>query len=172
MSGSPIWWTGKSSELCRKSLPISECQHLPMRSLTDLLFCGKTMTTVKNLHWVIGLTFVCSLLLAACDQSAMMGLSTIGEITQGATTFEGREVKLKGTASQLLKMPFTESKGYRLKDSTGEIVVWTTGLMPGEGEEVIVRGRVENTVILAGQSYGLALKEIERQPPGIKWPWK
>ena len=101
-----------------------------------------------------------------------MSLSNIGEITQGAATFEGREVKLKRTVSQLLKIPFTESKGYRLKDATGEIVVWTTGLMPGEGEEMIVRGRVENLALIAGQSYGLTLKEIERQPPGIKWPWK
>lgn len=110
--------------------------------------------------------------MAACDQSAMISLSTIGEITRAAATFEGREVKLKGAASQLLKIPLTETKAYRLKDATGEIVVWTTGIMPGEGEEVIVRGRVENAVIFGGQSYGLALKEIEHQPPGIKWPWK
>lgn len=102
----------------------------------------------------------------------MMGLSTIGEITQGATTFEGREVMLKGVASQLLKMPFTETKSYRLKDATGEIVVLTTGVMPGEGEKVIVHGRVENLVIVAGQSYGLVLKEIERHPSSMKWQWK
>lgn len=130
------------------------------------------MKIATNLRCPVWLAFLCSIFLAACDQSATMSLSTIGEITQGATTFEGREVKLRGTASQLLKIPLTETKGYRLKDATGEIVVWTTGLMPGEGEEVIVLGRVENTVILAGQSYGLVLQEIEHQPPGIKWPWK
>ena len=41
-----------------------------------------------------------------------------------------------------------------------------------EGEEVVVRGRVENLVILAGQNYGLTLKEIERKPAGMKWPWR
>jgi hypothetical protein len=68
-------------------------------------------------------------------------------------------------------MPLTEKKSYRLKDATGEIVVWTTGLMPGEGEEVIVRGRVENLIIVDGRSFGLVLNELDHQPPGIKWPW-
>lgn len=130
------------------------------------------MKTATHLSCAALLTILLSIFLAACDQSATTSLSTIGEITQGATAFEGREVKLRGTASQLLKIPLTESKGYRLKDATGDIVVWTNGLMPVEGEEIIVRGRVENLAIIAGQSYGLTLKEIERQSPGIKWPWK
>jgi hypothetical protein len=44
--------------------------------------------------------------------------------------------------------------------------------MPPEGEEVIVRGRVENLIIFSGQNYGLVLKEIERKPAGMKWPWQ
>lgn len=109
-----------------------------------------------------------ALLLAACGPAT----PTIGEVTQSATAFEGREVTLRGTTASLLKLPLAETKGYRLKDATGEIVVWTTGTMPGEGEEVVVRGRVENLAIIAGQSYGLSLQEIERRPPGIRWPWQ
>lgn len=117
----------------------------------------------------VGSAIVCGFLLAGCGQA---GLSPIGEITKAPAAFEGREVKLKGTASQLLKLPLTDAKSYRLKDASGEIVVWTNGAMPADGEELVVRGRVESAVILGGESFGLAVQEIERQPPGIKWPWQ
>lgn len=111
---------------------------------------------------------LCGLFLAACGQ----GVSPIGDITAAPASFEGREVTVRGTASQVLKLPFADAKRYRLKDATGEIAVWTTGPMPGEGEPLAVRGRIESAVIVAGESYGLALKEIERRPPGIAWPWR
>jgi hypothetical protein len=112
---------------------------------------------------------LCSLLLASCGQA---GVSPIGEVARAPASFEGREVKLRGTASQLLKLPLSDAKGFRLKDASGEIVVWTSGPMPADGEELVVRGRVESAVILGGESFGLAVQEIERQPPGIKWPWQ
>lgn len=116
------------------------------------------------------LIFLVAAVLAGCDAGA--GAMPIGEITQNASTLEGREVKLRGTASQLVKLPFADTKGYKLKDATGEIVIWTSGTMPGEGEEVVVRGRVENIAIVSGQSLGLTLKEIERRPPGMRMPWQ
>jgi hypothetical protein len=116
------------------------------------------------------LMFLLVAALAGCDAGS--GTMPIGEIAQNAAAFEGREVKLRGSTTQLVKLPFAETKGYRLKDATGEIVVWTTAAMPGEGEEVVIRGRVENIAIFPGQSLGLTLKELERQPPGIRWPWQ
>lgn len=111
---------------------------------------------------------LCSLFLAGCGQAT----SPIGDITKAPASFEGREVKLHGTASQMLKLPFADAKGYRLRDASGEIAVWTAGAMPADGEELVVRGRVESAMILGGESFGLAVQEIERQPPGIKWPWQ
>lgn len=116
------------------------------------------------------LMFMLAAVLAGCDAGA--GAMPIGEIAQNGSAFEGREVKLRGAVSQLVKLPFADAKSYRLKDATGDIVVWTTGTMPGEGEEVIVRGRVENIAIVSGQSLGLSLKEIERMPPGLRMPWQ
>lgn len=116
------------------------------------------------------LLFLLAALLAGCDAGA--GALPIGEVAQNAPAFEGREVKLRGTASQLVKLPFADTKSYKLKDATGEIVIWTSGTMPGEGEEVVVRGRVENIAIVSGQSLGLTLKEIERRPPGMRMPWQ
>lgn len=111
-------------------------------------------------------------LLTACDQPVTMGLTSIGEITRGAASFEGSEVKLKGRTSQLLKIPLIDAKGYLLSDSTGEILVMTAGPMPTDSEEVVVHGRIENVGIIAGQSFGLTLQEIGRQPAGFRWPWK
>lgn len=108
--------------------------------------------------------------LAGCDSSSRS--AKIDEVLQKAASFEGQEVKLQGTASQAMKIPLVDAKGYRLKDATGEIMVWTSAELPKEGEEVVVRGRVENLAVIAGQSYGLSVKELERRPPGIKWPWQ
>jgi hypothetical protein len=108
------------------------------------------------------------MLVAGCGYA---GKNTVGEIIKEPASFEMREVKLRGTVKPLLKIPFMDSMAYHLQDSTGEIVVWT-GSMPPEGEEVIVRGRVENLIIFSGQNYGLVLKEIERKPAGMKWPWQ
>lgn len=107
--------------------------------------------------------------LAGCDSLQAV---KIEEVVQKAASYEGKEVTLRGTASQATKIPLVEAKTYRLKDATGEILVSTSGSLPKEGEEVVVRGRVESIAIIAGQSYGLAVTEIERRPPGIKWPWQ
>ncbi len=111
-----------------------------------------------------------ALLLAACD--AGQGALPIGEITKGGASFEGREVKIKGRTNQQITLPFTDSKGYNVKDASGEIVVWTKGPLPADGEEVVVRGRVESVAVIVGQSYGLSLKEIQRLPPGLRMPWQ
>lgn len=108
--------------------------------------------------------------LAGCDSSPRV--VKIDEVVQKAASFEGREVELRGTASQATKIPLTDAKVYRLKDATGEVLVWTSGDLPKEGEEVVVHARVESLAIIAGQSYGLTVKEIKRQAPGFRWPWK
>jgi len=109
-------------------------------------------------------------MLAGCDAGS--GASPIGDIAKNPNSFEGREVKIHGTASQMLKLPFADTKSYQLKDASGEIVVWTTAAMPADGEELVVRGKIENIAIISGQSLGLSLKETERRPPGIRWPWQ
>lgn len=106
-------------------------------------------------------------LLAACD-----GGPKIGEVAKAGASFEGKEVTLRGTVAGVTKLPLIDTKNYRLKDATGEIAVWTTAAAPKEGEEVVVRGRVESVAIVSGESFGLAVKEVERRPPGIRWPWQ
>jgi hypothetical protein len=126
--------------------------------------------------WAIRAALLSAVFLAACDQVVVMPYSAIGEITRSPTRFDGREVKLRGTASSILKLPLTDTKIYRLKDATGEVNLWTTGLLPGEGEEVVVLGRVNNLVILDGQAYGVMIRETKRLTEHFgdlswNWPW-
>lgn len=125
---------------------------------------------MKRFATAAALAIGLSLALPGCDAS--FGTTRIGDISAQAATFEGKEVKLRGTASQLVKIPLTDLKAYRLKDASGEILVLTQGEMPREGEDLVVRGKVENLLIVAGQSYGLAVKESERKAPGIRLPWQ
>jgi cytochrome c-type biogenesis protein CcmE len=109
----------------------------------------------------------CALLgaaLAGCDYLPF-GYTRIGDVTAAPASFEGKEVRLRGVASPALKIPFTDSKAYLLRDPSGEITVMTVGAMPKEGETVVVRGRVENVVLIAGQSLGVTVKEVSRSTP-------
>lgn len=79
---------------------------------------------------------------------------------------------MRGTVVEQWKIPLIEVRFYGLRDATGDLPVMTLNTLPGVGEEVVVKGRVESMAIVAGQSYGTALKELERRPAGISWPWK
>lgn len=116
------------------------------------------------------------LLVAGCD-GLPFGTTSAGEIQHSGATFEGREVKLRGTVRQVLKIPLLDIGTYQLEDSTGQVVVVASnGTSPAEGEPVIVRGRVGNLIILAGLGLGTVVQETRRLPVGplgIAWslPW-
>jgi hypothetical protein len=103
------------------------------------------------------------LFLAGC-QYLPYGYTKLGEITAAPAQFEGKEVKVKGTVAQVTKIPLIELKTYRLRDDTGEVVVRTEGALPAEGETVAIRAVASNAAIIAGESLGLSLKEVERLP--------
>ncbi|OQA33691.1 MAG: hypothetical protein BWY57_01034 [Betaproteobacteria bacterium ADurb.Bin341] len=108
-----------------------------------------------------------SLLLAGCDQFGL-GLTSIGDIESASAAYEGKEVTVRGVSSQAVKIPFVGTRMYRLKDASGEIVVWSNAPTPPEGEELIVRGLVENALIVDGRGFGLALREQERKSVWFK----
>lgn len=106
-----------------------------------------------------------------CDWLGL-GYTPVGDITRDPVAFEGKEVKLRGTAHPVLKLPFAEAKGFRLEDATGEVLVWTSGNLPKEGQEVALRGRVESALIVGGESFGLAVTEKERLSAPLALPAK
>lgn len=114
-------------------------------------------------------TILCllTLSLSGCDQFGV-GLTPIGDIQSASTSFEGKDVVVRGVVRQAVKIPLVDTKIYRLKDDSGDIMVWSTATTPAEGEELIVRGRVDNALILDGRGFGLALREQERKSVWFK----
>ena len=92
------------------------------------------------------------------------GNTPIQEILHDPVKFEGKEVKVRGKASDANKIPFLNIKTYMLKDDSGGLLVVTSGELPSPGQDVAIRGRIDSALILSGKSFGLTLHEIEKLP--------
>jgi hypothetical protein len=99
--------------------------------------------------------------LAGC-QFLPFGFTSIGEIVSNPAGFELREVKIKGRVVDANKLPLIELRIYAVKDETGTIVVTTQGELPPLGQNIAIRGQVENALILAGKGFGMTVREIEK----------
>jgi hypothetical protein len=88
------------------------------------------------------------------------GYTPIREITSAPGQFEGKEVRLKGSARGTLQI--MGLKAYTLRDETGEIPVVTQGALPAENAQVAIRGVVKSAVIVGGSSLGLRVEESQR----------
>jgi hypothetical protein len=99
--------------------------------------------------------------IAGCDYLPF-GYTGIKDVVQNPAAYEGKEIKIKGTVSNVTKIPFIEMKVYSLKDKGGEITVITDGPLPAANEKIAVRGRVSSIAIVGGESFGLKVKEIKR----------
>lgn len=107
---------------------------------------------------ILTLLFLCS-----CDYSPF-GFTDIGAIVRNPAAFEGKEVKVRGTAVDIMKLPLMTTKYFQLRDDSGEIIIHTVGALPALNQAVAVRGRVENTMVLGETVVGLYIVEIERLP--------
>jgi len=106
----------------------------------------------------IGLVLA-ALALAGCDHLPF-GYTSIKEITSAPANFEGKEVKVKGTAGDLLQLGGL--KAFNLRDGTGEIIVLAAGTLPATKSQVALKGVVKSAVIIGGVSVGLRIEEIKR----------
>ena len=106
------------------------------------------------------LALLLSLLLSACNLP--FGYTDIVEITKNPATVEGKEFKIKGRVIDVTKLPLVATTFFMVRDESGEIVVFTTANPPGLGQEVALRGRVENMAIFGGNAIGVHLVEVER----------
>ncbi len=100
-------------------------------------------------------------LLAGCAQIGI-GTTNVADIKRSPTSFEGKEVVVKGTVREVTKLPIVELKSYVIGDSTGEITVTTKSPPPAKGDKLVVRGQVASAAIVGGHSFGLHLAERER----------
>ncbi len=108
-------------------------------------------------------TLIVALLLSGC-QYLPFGFTPIGEISAKPAAFEGRQIKIHGKVTDVTKIPFVDVRGYMLRDDSGSIVVITQTSLPSIGQELALSGQVENALIIGGQSFGFAFREVERLP--------
>lgn len=119
------------------------------------------MNVVARLLGGLGLGLLLVTALTGCDQLPF-GYTELGAITENPAQFEGKEVKVKGTVVDVTKLPFLEVRMFVLKDDTGQVSVQTTNAVPALNQTVALKGRVESTAIINGQSLGLHIKETKR----------
>ncbi len=107
------------------------------------------------------LGLVVSLVLTGCERLEF-GYTKIGDLLKNPSQYDGKEVKIKGKVTDVMKLPFLETKLYMVKDDTGEILVITSATTPGMGTEVRVKGVLDTMAIIGDKSIGLHLKESQR----------
>lgn len=108
---------------------------------------------------IIVLVAAC-LFVTGCDRLAPA--TPIQDVLKAPATFEGKDIWLKGTVKDITKIPLVDIKAYTLRDGTGEITVVTDQALPAQGVELRLQGRVESAAIIAGQSLGLRVRELQR----------
>lgn len=102
-----------------------------------------------------------ALMLAACDQLGI-GYTSAEEIRAAPGQYEGKEVKVRGVARAVTRMPLVDMRTFILEQDGGELLVITEGALPTEGERIALRGVVRSAAIIEGQALGLRVHEIER----------
>ncbi|HET8609111.1 MAG TPA: hypothetical protein VFM11_05175 [Burkholderiales bacterium] len=98
------------------------------------------------------------LLLAGCDYLPF-GFTSVAEILAHPASFDGQDVKIRGTVKDATKVPILDLKVYTLEDHGADVAVFTDGALPAVGQSVTVRGKVESTAIINGRSLGLHIEQ-------------
>lgn len=61
-----------------------------------------------------------------------------------------------------MRIPFTETVVYTLKDESGTIMVVGSGAKPNVGDQVRVKGTVSTAIKIGDETIGTHIKEIKR----------
>lgn len=109
---------------------------------------------------IILLIFLAGVLLAGCDYLPIY--TSIKEVVTTPANYEGKEVRIRGTVKNVTKIPIVDFKMFILEDDSGQINVITNEALPAVNDKVAVKGIVETTALIGGQSIGLRVKESKR----------
>jgi hypothetical protein len=98
-----------------------------------------------------------ALVLLGCTESI-----TIADINRDPGRFRDKDVSITGQV--VTSFGAVGEGAYQVDDGTGRIWVLTErGGVPGQGARVRVTGRVTTGVTFAGRSFGVVLRESDRQ---------
>jgi hypothetical protein len=99
------------------------------------------------------------LALLAVASCAALFATKIGDIKKAPSSYEGQTVTISGKVTSTHNLLLV--KYYEVDDGTGEIPVVTQSELPKEGEEVRVKGKVDQAFVLGSAR----LVVIVEQPP-------
>jgi hypothetical protein len=86
----------------------------------------------------------------------------IDHILTNPSQYEGRQVRISGTVADVLKLPIVNITIFVVQDTTGQIPVVTSNVLPGVQQRVEVKGVVESVAIFGVNSIGIHVTERER----------
>jgi hypothetical protein len=104
------------------------------------------MSRISDGRRRIGSLAVAALFAASC---ASLFPTPIGEIKASPREYDGKQVTVKGTVTDVASLVFV--KYFMLRDETGEILVVTERTPPGKGETVTIKGKVHEAFALGDQ---------------------
>jgi hypothetical protein len=84
----------------------------------------------------------------------------IADLRDHPGRYQDHTVTVSGVVTNSWGLPLVPFRFYKVDDGTGEVTVLSEGSrMPGRGERVRVKGRVEQVAQLGGRPLGLHLRE-------------
>jgi hypothetical protein len=84
----------------------------------------------------------------------------IADLRDHPGRYHDHTVTVSGVVTSSWGVPMVPFRFYKVDDGTGEVTVLSeNSRMPGRGERVRVRGRVEEVAVLGGRPLGLHLRE-------------
>jgi hypothetical protein len=84
----------------------------------------------------------------------------ISELKDHPGRYTDRTVSVSGVVTSSWGVPLVPFRFYKVDDGTGEVtVVSDSSRMPGRGEHVRVKGKVQDVAVLGGRAVGLHIRE-------------
>jgi len=84
----------------------------------------------------------------------------IADIQNHPSRYQDRTVSVNGVVTSSWGVPLLPFRFYKVDDGTGEMTVLSqSSRMPGKGERVRVKGKVQDVAMLGGRAVGLHLRE-------------
>src|ERR671918_372400 len=100
--------------------------------------------------------------LAAVTAGCGLGLRNphISELKNNPGRYQDRSVNIDGVVTSSWGVPLVPFRFYKVDDGTGEVTVLSqSSRMPGKGERVRVKGKVQDVAVLGGRAVGLHIRE-------------
>src|SRR6266513_3574719 len=84
----------------------------------------------------------------------------IADLQRHPGRYQDRTVSVSGVVTSSWGLPLVPFRFYKVDDGTGEVTVLSQkSRMPGKGEHVRVKGKVQDVAVLGGRAVGLHIRE-------------